>query len=208
MLKKFKTPIISLILLFAVILATFLLQQTEPTPFEFESREGIPVMSPAIPVPAVTLIDQHKQAFPMSKLKGNWNLMFFGFTNCPDICPTTLSTMKQVKKRLVQQDFRYIFVSLDPKRDTSDTLKEYMDFFNPEFIGLTGDKKEIDKLSETLGVIYDFEGDTSSDEYLVNHYAAILVIDPQARLRAHILPPHSVDKVATAITKLRNYYGN
>jgi len=134
--------------------------------------------------------------------------MFFGFTNCPDICPTTLTTMKQVKKRLAQQDFRYIFVSLDPKRDTSDTLKEYMDFFNPEFIALTGDKKEIDKLSETMGVIYDFEGDTSSNGYLVNHYASILVIDPQGRLRAHILPPHSVDKVADAITKLSNYYGN
>ncbi len=165
-------------------------------------------MSPAITVPAVTLLDQHKQAFPMSKLKGNWNLMFFGFTNCPDICPTTLTTMKQVKKRLAQQDFRYIFVTLDPKRDTSDVLKEYMDFFNPEFIALTGDKKEIDKLSEAMGIIYDFEGDTSTDYYVVNHYTAILVIDPQGRLRAHILPPHSIDKVADAITKLSNYYGN
>lgn len=208
MLKKFKTPAIALTLLITAILAAFLFQQTEPTPFEFKSSDGIPVMSPAIPVPTVTLIDQHKQAFPMSKLKGSWNLMFFGFTNCPDICPTTLTTMKQVKNRLAQQDFRYIFVSLDPKRDTSDTLKEYMDFFNPEFIALTGDKQEIDKLSETMGVIYDFEGDTSTDDYLVNHYAAILVIDPQARLRAHILPPHNVDKVADAITKLSNYYGN
>jgi len=144
----------------------------------------------------------------MSKLKGTWSLMFFGFTNCPDICPTTLSTMKRVKERLAQQDYRYIFVSLDPKRDTSDVLKDYMDFFNPEFIALTGDKKEIDKLSEAMGIIYGFEGDTTSDDYLVNHYAAILVIDPQGRLRAHILPPHSVDKVTDAITKLSNYYGN
>lgn len=165
-------------------------------------------MSPAIPLPEVTLVDQHKHPFPMSKLKGSWNLMFFGYTNCPDICPTTLTTMKQVEKRLAQKNIRYIFVSLDPQRDTSDTLKTYMDFFNPEFIALTGDKKDIDKLSETMGVIYDIEGDTSTDDYLVNHYAAILVIDPQARLRAHILPPHNVDKVADAIIELSNYYGN
>ncbi len=208
MFKKFKILIISLALLLIVILTMFLFQQTEPVPFEFESSAGIPVMSPAIAVPAVTLLDQHKQAFPMSKLKGNWNLMFFGFTNCPDICPTTLTTMKQVEKRLTEQNFRYIFVSLDPKRDTSDTLKEYMEFLNPDFIGLTGDKKNIDKLTEALGIIYDFEGDTRADDYLINHYAAILVIDPQARLRAHILPPHSVDKVADAITKLSHYYGN
>ncbi len=144
----------------------------------------------------------------MSKLKGSWNLMFFGFTNCPDICPTTLMTMKQVAKRLPQQDIRYLFVSLDPKRDTSEKLKDYMDFYNPEFIALNGDKNEIDKLSQATGVIYDFDGDTSGDDYLVNHYAAILVIDPQARLRAHILPPHSVDKVADAIIKLSNHYGN
>ncbi len=208
MIKKFKTPLISITLLFVAILTTFLLQQTEPAPFEFESSKGIPVMSPAIPLPAVTLVDQHKQAFPMSKLKGSWNLMFFGFTNCPDICPTTLMTMKQVAKRLPQQDIRYLFVSLDPKRDTSEKLKDYMDFYNPEFIALNGDKNEIDKLSQATGVIYDFDGDTSGDDYLVNHYAAILVIDPQARLRAHILPPHSVDKVADAIIKLSNHYGN
>lgn len=190
------------------VLAAFLFQQTEPAPLEFDSSKGIPVMSPAIPLPAVTLTDQHRQAFPMSKLKGGWSLMFFGFTNCPDICPTTLITMKQVEKHLSQRNIRYIFVSLDPQRDTSDTLKEYMSFFNPEFIALTGDIKDINKLSETMGVIYDIEGDTSSDDYLVNHYAAILVIDPQGRLRAHILPPHNVAKVADAIIELSNYYGN
>jgi len=208
MFKKFKTPLIALTLLLAAIVATFLLQPTEQTPFEFEAGMGIPVMSPAIPLPTVTLVDQYNQAFPMINLKGGWNLMFFGFTNCPDICPTTLMTMKQVEKRLSQQNIRYVFVSLDPKRDTSDKLKDYIDFFNPEFIALTGDKNEIDKLSQAMGVIYDFEGDTSTDDYLVNHYSAILVIDPQGRLRAHILPPHSVDKVADAITKLSNYYGN
>lgn len=208
MFEKFKIPLISLTLLFAAILAAFLLQQTEPEPFEFESNMGVPVMSPAIALPAVTLIDQHKQAFPMSDLKGNWSLMFFGFTNCPDVCPTTLMAMKQVEKRLSQQNIRYVFVSLDPKRDSSEKLKDYMDFFNPEFIALNGDKSEIDKLSQAMGVIYDFDGDTSGDDYFVNHYAAILVIDPQVRLRAHILPPHSVDKVADAITKLSNYYGN
>ncbi len=134
--------------------------------------------------------------------------MFFGFTHCPDICPTTLLSMNQVAKRLQQASIRYVFVSLDPKRDTPEKMKEYVSFFNPDFIGLTGKKADIDQLSEALGIIYDYEGDVEAGKYTVNHYAAILVIDPKGRVRAHILPPHPVDKVVNAINRIMDYYGS
>jgi len=208
MLNRFKIPLVALALLLAATASVVLLKQIEPTPLEFDSSMGIPVMSPPIPLPEVNLVDQHNQPFQTSTLKGSWNLLFFGFTNCPDVCPTTLNNLKQAAKQLSQQPIRYIFVSLDPNRDSPEKLKDYMNFFNPEFTALTGNKAEIDRLSEALGVIYDYEGDTSSDDYSVNHYAAILVVDPQARLRAHILPPHSASKIVTGISLIMDYYGN
>ena len=208
MFKKYKIPLLSLALLFGVILSVYFFEQTEPPPLEFESNLGVPVLSPPIALPSVTLIDQNNTPVKTTDLQGGWSLMFFGFTNCPDICPTTLMSMNQVSKRLPQESIRYVFVSLDPERDTPEKMKEYVSFFNPEFIGLTGKKADIDQLSEALGIIYDYEGDVNAGKYTVNHYAAILVIDPKARVRAHILPPHPIDKVVNATNRLMDYYGN
>lgn len=134
--------------------------------------------------------------------------MFFGYINCPDVCPTTLMTMNQVAKKLPQESINYVFVTVDPNRDSAEKLKEFVSYFNPDFIALTGKKADIDLLSKKLGVIYDYEGDIEAGSYVVNHYAAILVIDPKGRLRAHILPPHPVDKVVDAVNRIRDYYGN
>lgn len=207
MLARYKVPFISLALLVLALGLVYLLETREPAPLEFDSSMGVSVISPPLPLAAVTLQDQNGGAFRTADLEGQWTLMFFGFTNCPDICPTTLRTLKQAEKRLPQA-INYVFITLDPSRDTAEKIKEYLAFFNPDFIGLSGAKNEIDRLSETLGVIYDYEGDVESGDYLVNHYAAILVIDPQARLRAHILPPHPVDKVVDTTTRLIDYYGN
>ena len=207
MMARFKIPLISLTLLLAAVVVVFFLEQPEPPPLEFESSMGIPVVSPAIPLPALTLTDQNNNPFPTSALRGKWNLLFFGYTNCPDICPTTLATLNQVAKQLPQEPVSYIFVTLDPRRDTPAKLKDYLAFFNPAFIGLTGDKADIDLLSEKLGVFYDYEGDVQAGTYVVNHYAAILVIDPEGRLRAHILPPHTVDKIVDAVNRFIDYYG-
>lgn len=181
--------------------------EREPTPLEFQPQMGVSIISPPITLPAVTLTDQDGQPFNMDGLKGHWSLLFFGFTHCPDVCPTTLTSMNQVAKKLENSGLNYVFVSLDPKRDTPAKLKEYVHYFNPDFIGVTGDKASIDRLAESVGVIYEFEGDTSSDRYNVNHYAAILMIDPKGRLRAHILPPHPTTKMVDVITKIREYYG-
>lgn len=208
MFSRFKIPLISLALLFGAVITVYFLEQPEPPPLEFDSSMGIPVMSPAIPLPAITLLDQNNKPFPTSSLKGSWNLMFFGYINCPDVCPTTLMTMNQVAKKLPQESINYVFVTVDPNRDSAEKLKEFVSYFNPDFIALTGKKADIDLLSKKLGVIYDYEGDIEAGSYVVNHYAAILVIDPKGRLRAHILPPHPVDKVVDAVNRIRDYYGN
>lgn len=187
--------------------AAYLWITREPARLEFDPAAGVSVISPARPLPEVGLQDQHGNTFRSGDLAGNWSLMFFGFTNCPDICPTSLMALKQAAPRL-PDGLNYVFVTLDPQRDDAATIKEYLAFFNEEFIGLTGDQDEIDRLSEAVGVIYDYEGDMQSGDYLVNHYAAILVVDPRARLRAHILPPHPGDKVVDATRRIIDYYGN
>jgi protein SCO1/2 len=181
--------------------------EREPTPLEFQPQMGVSIISPPVVLPDVSLIDQEGHPFTVDRFKGEWSLLFFGYTHCPDVCPTTLSNMNRVAKELKNTGLNYVFVTLDPKRDTPEKLKEYVHYFNPDFIGVSGDKSNIDRLAEAVGVIYDFEGDTSSERYNVNHYAAILVVDPKGRLRAHILPPHPTSKMVSVITKIRDYYG-
>lgn len=195
-----------LTLLIAGIGTSFFIER-EPTPLEFQPQMGVSIISPPVTLPDVNLVDQDGQPFNTAHLQGGWKLLFFGYTHCPDVCPTTLTNMNQVAKKLENTGLGYVFVSLDPKRDTPEKLKEYVHYFNPGFIGVSGDKSEIDRLAEAVGVIYDIEGDANSDRYNVNHYAAILVIDPKGRLRAHILPPHPTSKMVDVITKIRNYYG-
>ncbi len=137
--------------------------------------------------------------------------MFFGFTHCPDVCPTTLNALSQSLPQLhghTEANNRYYMVTLDPARDTAARLKEYVGYFSPDFIGITGEKNQIDAVATHNGIIYDYEGDLSSGDYIVNHYSALLVVDPQARVRAHILPPHTQQRIATAFNRIVEYYGN
>lgn len=201
------------VILAAAAIAALMFQYREPPPLEFDDIPGISIISPPVPLDPVELIDANANAFSIDTLKNRWALVFFGFTHCPDICPTTLTSLKRSAQHLRSQlppeeEPAYVFISLDPARDTPEVVKDYVSYFDPAFIGLTGDEGAIDRLAETVGVIYDYEGDIAGGDYLVNHYAAILVIDPQLRLRAHILPPHPMDKVTQAFTRIQDYYGN
>ena len=184
--------------------------QREPAPLEFADIPGINVISPAVDLPPFQLQDHTGAPLDKARLQGHWTVMFFGFTHCPDICPTTLSNMRQVAKALktLPQPPQYLFVSLDPHRDTPAVLKSYVEHFGPDISGATGPRAELDRLAERLGVIYEFEGDTRGDDYRVNHYAALLVIDPRGLLWAHILPPHQPARVETVLKRLIAYYGD
>jgi len=195
-------------------IATLTLITSEPEPLKFGDIRGISIISPPVPLPEFSLLNKESQAVDKAQFKDRWTLAFFGYTHCPDICPGTLNSLSNVAKELRKDNpndaTQYVFVTLDPGRDSAEIIKDYVNYFDPNFEALTGDKVDIDKISERVGVIYDYEyeDDRHQGDYIVNHYAAILVIDPQARLRAHILPPHPTDKVKTAFTRIRDYYGN
>ena len=140
------------------------------------------------------------EPFTQEALKGQWTLMFFGFTNCPDICPDTLASLAQSMDslRLMKQDTlpQVVFVSVDPERDQGDLLADYVAWFDESFLAVTGDDPALEQLTRQLGVIYvRDEADPNTGFYNVDHSAAVMIIDPEGRLFGrfgHPLNPEAV----------------
>lgn len=123
--------------------------------------------------------------------KGRWNLVFLGFTHCPDVCPTALAILKQAwtrwQKDGTAKDVRVNFISVDPARDTPDVLKTYVGFFSPDFVGATGSDEQLKKLAAPLGLVYAHH-ELDGGDYSVDHSANILIIDPHGRLAGMFRP--------------------
>ena len=144
------------------------------------------VLSEPVEVPDFALIDEGGQPFHFSNQRGNVVLLFFGYTSCPDICPTTLATWRRVYEALGDdvERVRFLFVTVDPERDTPERLGLHVNAFNPDFVGLTGPQDELEALYDVFEVYY--EKDTSSGSalgYLVNHTATTFVLDTEGRWR-------------------------
>lgn len=135
---------------------------------------------------------------------GQWSIVFFGFTTCPDICPTTMMDMNKVQKGLAkkwQQDTQFVFISVDPERDTVEKLEKYVPAFNPGFIGLTMNMEQTKALTKNLGVAFmkTPAHDNNPDNYLVDHTARWFLIDPLGRRFAMINPAEAMGKDLVSI---------
>jgi protein SCO1/2 len=170
------------------------------------------VVEPPQPLPAFSLVNEKGQPIGADALKGGWTFLFFGYTHCPDVCPTTLWALQQTFKVLAEKaparlaDSRTLFVSVDPQRDSPEHLRSYINYFNPDFGAATGDRAEVDKLVNHVGAVYLFDGDLSGDSYVVNHSATLYLIDPQGRLAARITPPHEPPAVADTYLAIRDHF--
>ena len=170
----------SIIISFIIILAlTFLFA-------EYLSRKNAPQKMSEI-IDKVHLIDHNGQAFKKTTLKNKPSLLFFGFTNCPEICPTTLADLSEITKEVTSSvnAINIIFVTLDPMRDNKKHLKEYIQYFGSNIIGVTGDKVEIKKFAENWGVFYETVN-TSNNNYTLNHTATVFMIDELGNFRGTI----------------------
>lgn len=148
------------------------------------------------PVPAFSLVTQFGEPVDQSVFEGQWDLVFFGFTHCPDICPTTLQVLTTAKKALAGQGHetlpRIVLVSVDPERDSPEILGQYIDYFGDGNLGLTGTLEEIRKLTGGLGIFFEKQsGD--AENYSVDHSAAVLVIDPDGGFHSVFSGRHVVD---------------
>jgi protein SCO1/2 len=156
-------------------------------------------IDPAPPAPEIALIDQAGQPFSLEAYDGKAVVLYFGYTTCPDACPTTLSDYLAVKEMLGDraEDVAFALVTIDPERDTPERLGEYLAFFDPDFVGLTGSAEEIAETARSYGVSYArVEYPESATRYLMDHTTLTYVIDPQGRLR--LTYPEAADPAAIA----------
>lgn len=151
------------------------------------------------PLPAFSLLDQHGQEIDQQALAGDWHLLFFGFTHCPDICPMTLQTLAGLRARLAALEGRaprVVFVSIDPARDAPGLLADYLAYFDPEILGITGEETAIADFARQMGVaVFMGEPDEHGD-YAVDHSTAVFLVDPQGRLAALFRMPHETESMA------------
>ncbi|HEX3395960.1 MAG TPA: SCO family protein [Steroidobacteraceae bacterium] len=155
------------------------------------------LLAPARPLADFSLIDNQGRSFGTANLRGHWSLMFFGYTNCPDYCPTTLTTLAALEKQLRAAKSlappQVIFVSVDARRDTPAQLNTFVPAFDPDFIGLTASSQPaIEAIAKKWGVAVAIKSAPNGD-YIVDHSAAIFVIDPNGNLAAILTGPFTVD---------------
>lgn len=152
-------------------------------------------------IPPFRLQDADGDPFDASRLRGKWSLLFFGYANCPDICPLTMSTLALAEKQLAEAQaatFQGVLVSVDPERDTPAALREYVAAFSANFVGVTGEVAAIKAFAESLHAGFaKAPVQDSALGYLMDHSSHIAVVDPQGRHRGYIGAPLDARKIAS-----------
>ena len=191
-----KQFIIAIVLGLALAAGTFFaLRMQAPSEPEFAL-----VLPAPDPVAEFSLLNQHGMPIDQTVFEGQWDLLFFGFTHCPDVCPTTLQVLAAAKATLQENGQvplpRIVLVSVDPERDTPEVMRQYVDYFGEGNLGITGTLDEITKLTSGLGIYFEKHaqnGDDYGDDYAVDHSAAVLVINPDGGFEALFSGPQVID---------------
>ncbi len=141
------------------------------------------------------LTDHNGRSFTKEQLEGKWSLVFFGYTSCPDVCPTTLQNLGFIYDDLkaIADNSQVLLVSVDPQRDTQEKLSQYIAYFNSEFIALRAEHDQLFPFARNLGLMYAISGE--GEGYLVDHSASIVLINPDGNITAIFKPEQAVGKV-------------
>ena len=194
------------VLLIAVIAmsAGFWLASELRTPDDGHAQLQGTVLKPPRQIQVPELTKQDGTPFTNEDLNGQWSLLFFGYTHCPDICPTTMNVLAEAKRKSDGDFPRVVFVTVDPQRDTVDMLGDYVHYFDPEFTGVTGDENMIQALTLQASVLYmKVPGESGNEnDYLVDHSSSILMINPQGQLAAFLGAPHTPGSILDSVNKV------
>lgn len=197
-----RNTVILLVLFVSVLVGLFINRVLTPRVLEPKElvSNGMVVFSLPREISPFSLVDQNDKTYTRDQLKGKWTFVFFGFTNCPDICPTTLAQFRQLEQKLKDTPYadstRFVLVSLDPERDTPDKLKTYVEFFSPEFTGLTGEFLQLHKLATELNTAFrKVVTDHETGEYTVDHGGNVALLNPDGHYHGFYKPPLDVDKI-------------
>jgi protein SCO1/2 len=194
--------IVGLVLLVAIMFAM-------PRPLPPIETDNATVLPSAMALPEFTLADVDGEPFTNASLEGRFTLMFFGFTNCPDVCPITLqvlaSTIERLREDAPEKVPDVVFVSVDPFRDTPDRIRAYLRGFDPGFIGVTGPDERLEPLVTKLGVGVE-KHEHHGEHYNVVHSGVVYVIGPRAEWIALSSAPHVPETIASDFVKIREGY--
>ena len=157
------------------------------------------------------LLDINGEEFSANHLRGNWNIIFFGFTHCPDICPTTLAKLKMAQDTLLKKKIfgnsRVIFVSVDTERDNHEIVKRYLKNFSNSFMGLVGNENQVKELGDSLGAIY-YRTQSTDGEIIIDHSSGLFFVSPNNELIGVLTQPFSSNDIIKHYIKLTDFYQN
>lgn len=165
---------------------------------------GIILLPTSRTIPDLKLTNQDGQAVSTDELKGKWTMLFFGYTFCPDICPTTLAQLRQIKSELPKEvlgRLQIVLVSVDPNRDSPQQLKQYLGYFDPSFVGLTAPVEIIAKLANSVSIPF-IPADTSKPNYTVDHSGNLALLGPDGTQRGFIRSPLNNQKMVAQLPGL------
>lgn len=201
--KGVRNTLISLAGFIAVILGLFIYSMTASHKLTTEQYKklGYFPFPKGRNIESFSLVNQDGKRVGESTLLGHWTLMYFGYTTCPDVCPTTLATIARGIKDLKKKP-AVIMVTVDPDRDTPAKLKQYLAAFNPDFIGYTGTFDNIVALAQQVNVAFGKVPGTEKGSYLVDHSANIVVINPAGQYAGFIRPAPKAKNINTILSSL------
>ncbi|MDJ0812134.1 MAG: SCO family protein [Woeseiaceae bacterium] len=180
----------------AIAAGTWLSFNTSAPPAEPRVATLLPAK---VELPEFALLDHTGSPVDRSVFDGQWDLVFFGFTHCPDICPLTLQVLASARSQMADEGFevlpRIVLVSVDPERDAPEKLARYVGYFGDGTFGITGELDELRKLTGALGIWFE-KSALDGDDYAVDHSAAVLLIDPEGSYRAVFSTPHEAENFA------------
>ena len=171
-------------------------------------ESGVFVRPQAKELAAFELTDEYGQPFGKGRFEGQWSLVFLGYTYCPDVCPTTLALFKQLHASGPDSPLsavQYVLLSADPERDTSAKLAGYVDYFHKDFVGLTGSIADVDRLAKQLNSLFA-RVPLADGDYLIDHSANIMIINPAGQFHGFIRQPHSVEQITAAMHAITSSY--
>ena len=205
-----RTTVIFVMLFITLVVAGFVYRIQQPRLMSVAEMKvnGAYVLDTPRNIGEINLIDQNGRAFTKERFEGVWTLVFFGFTHCPDVCPTTMAFLNEFIQNLEgteAEDTRVVMVSVDPARDTVEVLAEYVPYFNPEFTGVTGDFLDIHRFATALNTPFR-KAPGQGENYQVDHSANVVLINPRGDYHGFFRTPLDQGKMKVTYRSARLWW--
>ena len=202
--RNFTRTIVSCLAVMLIALSLYVNKMTTKVYLSNEQLKdlGLYLIEPARDLGSFNLIDSNEKEFLPQDFEGKWNVLFFGFTFCPDICPITMSMLSRIEKGLDNEDLdkiRIFLVTVDPDRDSPDQLKVYLENFSENFIGLTGGLDQIYNFATRVNAPFSPISNSKDPHYTVDHTGSIILINPEGNYAGFFRAPHNQDDIKKAI---------